>query len=110
MEIKRGDVVTCVFSREYGKPRPGVVVQSDLFNATHPSLTICPITGVLHQAPLCRLTVAPSPKNGLKKRSQVMIDKLAPVRTPRVREVIGHLTAAEMGEIDRAIKLWLGLS
>lgn len=110
MEIKRGDVVTCVFSREYGKPRPGVVVQSNLFNATHPSLTIAPITGILHQAPLCRLNVAPMPENGLKKRSQVMVDKIAPVRVSRIREVVGSLSATEMGEIDRVLKLWLGLT
>lgn len=109
MEIKRGDVVTCVFSREYGKARPGVVVQSDLFNVAHPSLTIAPITGELQPAPLCRLTVTPSKGNGLKKRSQVMIDKIAPVTRARVREVVGRLAAGEMGEIDKALKLWLGL-
>ena len=30
--IKRGDIVTCALSGDYGKPRPAVVVQSDLFN------------------------------------------------------------------------------
>jgi hypothetical protein len=32
MEIKRGDVVICAAPGDYGKPRPAVVVQSDLFN------------------------------------------------------------------------------
>ena len=32
--IKRGDIVTCALSGDYGKPRPAVVVQSDLFNKT----------------------------------------------------------------------------
>jgi mRNA interferase MazF len=45
MEIKRGALVICVFPESQGKPRPAVVVQSDLFNATHATVTLCPITG-----------------------------------------------------------------
>lgn len=107
MEIKRGDVVVCVFSREYGKPRPALVVQSDLFNAEHASLTLCPITGILRAAPLFRLAVAPSPRNGLKKRSQIAVDKIASVKRERVQKVIGRLSADEIRVVDRALKLWL---
>lgn len=109
MEIKRGDVVVCVFSREYGKPRPALVVQSDLFNADHPSLTLCPITGTLRDLPLFRLNVTPSPLNGLKKRSQVAIDKMASVKAERVQKVVGRLSGDEIHAIDRALKLWLAL-
>jgi mRNA interferase MazF len=109
LEIKRGDVVVCVFSREYGKPRPALVVQSDLFNTAHASLTLCPITSTLRAAPLFRLDVAPSEQNGLKKRSQIAIDKMASVRTERVQKVIGSLTARDIQAVDRALKLWLAL-
>lgn len=110
MEIKRGDVVACVFSREYGKPRPAVVVvQSDLFNDVHPSLTLCPVTGTLRAAPLFRLNVTPSSRNGLKKRSQIAVDKLATVKVERIKKVIGRLTDDEIRSVDQALKLWLGL-
>lgn len=109
MEIKRGDVVVCVFPREYGKPRPALVVQSDLFNAEHPSLTLCPITSTLRAAPLFRLQLAPSARNGLKKRSQIAIDKLASVKTERVQKVVGRLSTDEIRSVDRALKLWLAL-
>ena len=36
LEISRGDVVISSSPGDYGKPRPAVVVQSDLFNPTHP--------------------------------------------------------------------------
>ena len=39
MEIKRGDVVICAAPGDYGKPRLGVVVQSDLFNGAHSSVS-----------------------------------------------------------------------
>lgn len=32
--VKRGDVAIAVFSGDYGKPRLGVVVQTDLVNRT----------------------------------------------------------------------------
>ena len=45
--MNRGDIVICVLKGDYGKPRPAVVIQSDLFNLTHTSITICPITSYL---------------------------------------------------------------
>ncbi len=95
--------------REYGNPRPALVVQSDLFNSEHASLTLCPITSTLRAAPLFRLAVSPSTTNGLKKRSQIAIDKLASVKMERVQKIVGHLGAEDIRAVDRALKLWLAL-
>lgn len=102
-------MVVCVFPRELGKPRPALVVQSDLFNEAHPSLTLCPITTTLRAAPLFRLNVSPSAANGLRKRSQIAIDKLSSVKSERVQKVVGHLGAEDIRAVDRALKLWLAL-
>ncbi len=51
--MKRGDVVTATVQGDYGKPQPAVVVQSDLFNETHPSVTV-PLTSMIVDAPLIR--------------------------------------------------------
>ena len=107
--MRRGDLVTVALQGDLGKPRPALVVQSDLFNAGHASLTLCPITGTLRDAPLFRLNVTPSPHNGLKKRSQIAIDKMASVKVERVQKVIGRLNADEIRAVDRALKLWLAL-
>jgi mRNA-degrading endonuclease toxin of MazEF toxin-antitoxin module len=46
--LKRGDVVTVAAHSDYTeKPRPAVIVQSDLFNTTHASITLCLITSEL---------------------------------------------------------------
>jgi len=42
--MKRGDVVVVALSGDYGKPRPALIVQSDLFNETHASVTLAPVT------------------------------------------------------------------
>ena len=72
--MRRGDLVTVALQGDLGKPRPALVIQSDLFDA-HPSVTILPVTGELRDAPLFRIPVNPTEQNGLTKPSQVMVDK-----------------------------------
>ena len=76
MEIRRGDVVICAAPGEYGKPRPALVVQSELFNGTHSSVTVCLITSHLEDAPPYRFPVPAGRTTGLKVQSQVMVDKV----------------------------------
>lgn len=107
--MKRGDLVLCALSGDYGKPRPALVVQSDLFNPTHSSVSICPLTSDLKDAPAIRLSVHPRPANGLEKESQIMIDKVTTTRRERIGPRIGSLTTEEMSLVDRALKVWFGL-
>jgi mRNA interferase MazF len=107
--MNRGDVVVSAAPGDYGKPRPSVVVQSDLFNPTHASVVICPITSHLVEAPLFRLTIHPAPENGLKAESQIMIDKVMALKRERIGKRIGRLTTAELAQVDRALRLWLDL-
>src|SRR5215469_10416756 len=73
--MRRGDLITVALPGDFGKPRPALVIQSDLFNETHPTVTVLPLTSDLRNAPLFRVLVEPSPENGLEKVSQIMIDK-----------------------------------
>ena len=107
--MKRGDVVLCVAPGAYGKPRPAVVVQSDLFNETHHSVTVCPLTSDLKDAPLFRLDIAPSAANGLKKPSQVMVDKVVTLSVERMRSPIGKVSESQLTQIGIALRLWLAL-
>ena len=109
-DIQRGDVVVCILPSDHGKPRPAVVVQSDLFNETHASLTLCPVTSHLVDAPLFRLPLPMTPENGLSAHSEIMVDKIATVRRERVARRIGRLTREQTRALDRALKLWLGLT
>ena len=93
--MNRGDIVICVLKGDYGKPRPAVVIQSDLFNLTHTSITICPITSYLIDAPLFRITLIPSEFNNLLSPSQIMVDKITSIK--------------EVSKLNKALKLWLSL-
>lgn len=110
MEVKRGDVVLCSAPGDYGKPRPALVVQSDLFNPTHASVTLCPITSDVISAPLFRLSVVPAEDNGLRKHSQIMVDKITSQPRKRIGKVIGKLSIDQMNHVDRALKLWFNLA
>lgn len=108
--MNRGSIVVVAARGAYtGKPRPAVVVQSDLFNPTHASVTICPLTTDCVDAPLFRVTVAPGVRTGLRDVSQVMVDKVASVPRERVGKEIGRCTEDETEAIDRALRGWLSL-
>lgn len=107
--VKRGDVVLIVAQGDFGKPRPAVVVQSDLFNDTHATVSVCPLTSTVVDAPMFRVSIEPAAENGLKKHSQAMVDKVQPLRRERIKERIGMLTNAEMQAIGAALKLWFSL-
>jgi len=108
--LRRGTVVTVATPGVYsGKPRPAVVVQADRWLQAHPSVTLCPLTSTLRQAPLVRITVGPSPRNGLRKPSQLMVDKLFTVPLQAVGEVVGQLEPDVLTELDLALRGWLEL-
>ena len=107
--MKRGDVVLVVVPGDYGKPRPAVVVQTDLVNDTHSSIVVCPVTSHLQDAELFRLTIEPSPDKGLQKTSQIMVDKIVAVRRDKIREKIGKLDDKLMIRLERSLAFWLDL-
>jgi mRNA interferase MazF len=107
--MRRGDLVTVALQGDLGKPRPALVIQSDLFD-THPSLTILPVTGELRVAPLFRISVNPSELNALSKPSQVMVDKPQSVAREKVGAVIGRLDDETMLAVNRALAVFLGFA
>jgi mRNA interferase MazF len=108
--VKRGTIVVVAARGAYtGEPRPAVVVQSDLFNPTHASLTVCPITTDCVDAPLFRPTLLPGSRTGLKQVSQVMVDKLVSVPRATIRQEIGECDHHELETVDDCLRRWLEL-
>lgn len=85
-------------------------MQADLSNETHASITVIPVTSTLVDAPLFRLTVEPSPGNGLRSLSQLMVDKVTTVARPRVTQSIGRLEDDLVLRVSRALALWVGIA
>jgi len=109
--LNRGAIVVVAARGAHtGKPRPALVVQSDLFNPTHASVTICPITSDCVDAPLFRLTLPASPRTGLKVISQVMVDKIVSVPRTSIREEVGQCDDRELEGVEDGLRRWLDLA
>jgi mRNA interferase MazF len=85
------------------------VVQANSWLQGHPSVTLCPLTSTLLEAPLVRIPVNPSGSNGLRKPSQLMADRLFTVPTATVGAVVGILESGTLAELDLALRSWLEL-
>ena len=110
MALTRGDVVVVATRGAYtSKPRPALVVQSDAFNETHASITICPITSDCVDAPLFRVSLPAGRRTGLEVPSQVMIDKIVSVPRQAIGRTIGRLESSELDNIGHAMQLWLSI-
>ena len=78
--------------------------------ASHATATVLPVTSTVTPAiPLFRLPLQPSPTNGLRAPSCVMIDKTISIRIDRMGSTIGRLDEGDMLRIKRALALFLGL-
>jgi mRNA interferase MazF len=106
--MKRGDLVTIAISGDYGKPRPALVVQADIFAAL-PSVTVLQMTSDIHDEHLVRIHVLPSTGNGLRKPSQVMIDRSMTVPRAKIGAPFGRLDDESMLAVNRALSSFLGL-
>jgi len=108
--VTRGELWTASGGPAYaGKPRPVVILQDDRFDATG-SVTVCPLTTDLTDAPLLRLPVEPAAENGLRVPSRMMVDKITTVSKARIGRRIGRLSAEDLMRLNRAVVIFLGLA
>ena len=110
MEINRGMVVLVEGPEGLSeKRRPFLVVQSDLFNEAHASVTLCPMTSLTGGETLFRVPFAPSEAPGIPVESEAQVDKIKTLRRSRVVRVLGQASAASMEQVDQALRRWLAL-
>ena len=108
--MTRGAIVVVATRGAYtGKPRPALVVQSDRFNPTHASVTLCPITSDCVDAPLFRPGLPQGQRTGLREDSQVMVDKIVTVPRTAIGSVLGACTPGELETVDETLRRWLQL-
>lgn len=108
--MKRGEIWTVSGGKDYAaKPRPAVIVQDDDFDATQ-SITMCSFTTSETEAPLFRLQVEPSERNGLRAPCRLMVDKVTTVPKAKLGSLIGRLDDEDMLRLNRALMVFLGLA
>jgi len=85
------------------------VIQSDNFDS-HATATVLLVSSTLVEAPLFRITVQPTPGNGLQRASQIMVDKVMTVKRDKIGGAFGSLDSVHMLEIERCLAVFLGIA
>jgi mRNA interferase MazF len=108
--MKRGEIWTASGGGDYaGKPRPVVIIQDDVFDATG-SVTVCLLTTDPTEAPLFRLAIEPEDRNGLKSASRIMVDKVTTVAKSKLGERVGRIDDEDIVRLNQALMVFLGLA
>jgi mRNA interferase MazF len=107
--LKRGDIVTVALQGVHGKPRPALIVQSDLLTGT-PLVALILLTSAATEAPSIRIEIGATAETGLSVPSFTMIERLTTAPRGKIGAVIGHLNGPAMLAVNRALAVFLGIA
>jgi mRNA interferase MazF len=106
--VRRGEIWTVAGGVYASKPRPALIIQDDRFDVTT-SVTACPLSTELRDAPLTRVPIEPTEANGLAQPSEIMVDRITTVRRTNVGERVGELTKQDMIRVEQSLLVFLGI-
>ena len=107
--MNRGDLAVAVLPGTYGKARPVLIIQSDLYTETE-SVTVLPLTSDTRKDLLFRVPIVPSPENGLREASDIMVDKAHTLPREKIGYVFGRIAEREQLSVNRSLAIFLGFS
>src|ERR1700685_2507358 len=115
--MRRGEIVSVSFDPARGseadKTRPAVVVSNDAANATATRLgrgviTVVPVTSNITRIYPFQVLL-PASRTGLELCAKAQAEQIRSVAVERVGGRLGQLPAALITELDRALRVHLGL-
>lgn len=111
-EIRRGDIFRVDFGRTENRPikksRPALIIQNDAGNRAAPITIVAAIREDAKKGLPIQVAL-PAGTAGLHKDSVVDCGILATVDKLELGDKIGRLSPAFMAQVDRAIRISLGL-
>jgi len=111
-EVRRGDVFLVDFSPARGSEqagfRPALVIQNDVGNRHSPTTIVVAISAAPERSYpfLVRLAAG---EGGLERDSAVNASQILTVDKSRLVRKLGSLSAERMRQVDRAVRISLGL-
>ncbi len=113
MNIKRGEIyyadLSPVVGSEQGGTRPVLIVQNDVGNKFSPTVIAAAITSQRFKTSLPTHIRVDAVESGLQKDSIVLLEQVRTIDKKRLRERMGTLNQADMGRVDRALSVSLGI-
>lgn len=111
--IARGGVVWCDFNPVVGSEqagiRPAVVVQNDAANRSSPCTVVVPFTTRIPRALFPSHAFLPAGAGGLTQDSVALCEQVRVIDRRRVIRTVGRLDAAQMADVDRALRTAMAL-
>ena len=111
--VKRGEIYKAdlnpVIGSEQGGVRPVVVLQNDVGNRYSPTVIVAAITSQVSKARLPTHVELSAAAYGLNLDSVVLTEQLRTLDKKRLMARLGELPEATLLQIDRALKISLGL-
>jgi len=110
---KRGEIYFLDFSPSKGKeirgPHPALVIQNDVGNKVGGLTIVAAITSNLKVADLPVGILIKPKESGLPHESVIHLGQIYTIDKERLENLAGALPAHKMTEVDKAIKISLGL-
>lgn len=88
--------------REQSGNRPAVIVSGDNLNKNLDVVWVCPLTTSIHDFEGNPI-LDPNDKNGLKKKSEVLVFHIRAISKRRFKNKIGEISSVEMNGIIKTI-------
>ena len=112
MIVKRGELyyadLSPVIGSEQGGVRPVLVVQNDTGNKYSPTVIAAAVTSKIGKARLPTHIELPC-AFGLAKNSVILLEQIRTIDKSRLKEKVCHLDRPIMAEVDRALKISVGI-
>ena len=110
---RRGDIYLVNFDPTVGaeiqKTRPALIIQNDIANRFSPITIVAAITSKVTIPPYPTEAILEPKETGLPKPSVALLNQVRSVDQARLIKRIGHVSAATMRRVDRAIQISFGL-
>jgi mRNA interferase MazF len=112
-KILRGDIyladLSPIVGSEQGGERPVLILQNNVGNHFSPTVIVAAITSQIRKAKLPTHVELPAEKYGLKYDSVVLLEQIRAIDKQRLRDKLTHVDGPIMKQVDKAIKISLGL-
>ena len=109
--MKRGEIyyadLSPVVGSEQGGLRPVLIIQNDVGNRHSPTIIVSAITSKKEKAEMP--THVKIQVEGLNRKSLVLLEQIRTIDKSRVKERIAMLDADDMGKINKALAISIGL-
>ena len=113
MTVKRGDIyyadLSPVVGSEQGGIRPVLIVQNEVGNRFSPTVIAAAITSQKYKTNLPTHIRVNADGCGLAKDSIVLLEQVRTLDKKRLKEKMGALGGADMGRVDQALSVSLGI-